>query len=208
VQSTVPLGRDIALKLTTAHWRTPSGRSIQRPIQLPKDDDIRRAAGLALSARSDERPPERWLLTDSGRAVRDAHGIEPDVTVWEGAGDPGAAILSRSLGGDLTPFYDAVETLVTELPDADSTMGDSLLAGLRRDGFGISDRAWRRAASFVEQQLGDELARHQAGESALRRRVLARDAQLQAAVSLVTDTDRLDALLSPQAASPAPLPRP
>ena len=208
VQSTVPLGREIALKLTTAHWRTPSGRSIQRPVQLPKDDEIRRAAGLVPSGRADERPPERWLLTDNGRAVRDGHGIEPDLTVWEAAGDPGAAIIARSLGGDLTPFYEAVEALVTDLPAADSTMGDSLLAGLRRDGFGISDRAWRRAAPFVEQQLGDELARHRTGELELRRRILARDAQLQAAVSLVTDTERMDSLLSPLAASPVPPPRP
>lgn len=208
VQSTVPLGREIALKLTTAHWLTPSGRSVQRPLQLPKDDDIRRAAGLAPDARTDQRPAERWLLTDNGRAVRDASGIEPDLIVYESAGEPGAAIIARALGGDLSPFHDAVEELASGLTETDSARADTLLARLRSDGFGISDDAWRRAAPFVEQQMGDEVARRQAGDTGLRRRLLARDAQLQAAIALVTDANRLDSLLSPPAASPAPPRRP
>lgn len=208
VQSTVPLGRDIALKLTTAHWQTPSGRFIQRPVQLPKDDDIRRAAGLAPTVRGDEKPAERWLLTDNGRAVRDASGIEPDLTVQESPADPGAAIIARALGGDLSPFHDAVETLVEGLAEGDSARADTLLARLRSDGFGISDDAWRRAAPFVEQQIGDEVARRHVGPTELRRRLLARDAQLQAAVSLVTEAERLQAMLSPAGAPPAPRPQP
>src|SRR5690606_16086796 len=191
------------LKLTTAHWQTPSGRSVQRPVQLPKDDEIRRAAGLAPAGRADDRPAERWLLTDNGRAVRDASGIEPDVLVYEAPADPGAAIISRALGGDLSPFHDAVESLVADLAEGDTARADTLLARLRSDGFGISDEAWRRAEPFVEQQLGDETARRFAGEADLRLRLLTRDAQLQAAVALLADTERLDSLLSPRAASPA-----
>lgn len=208
VQSTVPLGREIALKLTTAHWRTPSGRSVQRPVQLPKDEEIRRAAGLPSAAAPETRPAERWLLTDNGRAVRDASGVEPDVVVREYAGEPGAALVARALGGDLSPFYDAVETLVAEQANPDSASADSVLARLRSDGFGISDEVWRQAQPFVTQQLDDELARRFGGEAELRRRVLARDAQLQAAVRLVTDAGALDSILSPPALSRAPLPRP
>ena len=208
VQSTVPLGRHIALKLTTAHWRTPSGRSLQRPVQLPKDDDIRRAAGLAPADRVADRVPEIWFLTKGGRPVRDASGIEPDVMVQESASDPGATIISRALGGDLSPFYDAVEEIVAELPESDSAIGAAALERLRSAGAGISDDAWARAQPFVSSQIGDEFTRRFAGEAELRRRRLARDPQLQAAVALLSDTERLAAVLSPRGGSPAPPPRP
>lgn len=213
VQSTVALGRDIALKLTTARWLTPSGRSVQRPVQLPKDDDIRRAAGLAPAARADEPAPERWFLTGNGRPVRDASGIEPDLLVGAAPEDAGAAAISRALGGDLSPFRDAVDSLVAALDSAAASpsvelLGDSLLARLRSDGFGISDQVWARARSFVEQALGDEVARRFAGESELRRRALARDEQLQTAVSVLSEPGRLESLLSRREASPAPHPLP
>lgn len=212
VQSTVPLGRDIALKLTTAHWRTPSGRSVQRPVQPPRDDEIRRAAGLPPAVRGDERPAERWRLTDAGRAVREASGVEPDLRVHDAPGDPGAAVIARALGGDLSPFHDVLEEVVTRVvrdsADPSAATPDSVLASLRSEGLGISDDAWARARGFVERELGDELARRLSGEDEVRRRALARDAQLQAAVALVADPVRLEALLKPAAPFPESLPRP
>ena len=58
LQTTYPLGDEVALKLTTAKWYTPSGRSVQRP---PAD-----AAG-AMGNRTPGAQP-KVLRTESGRA--------------------------------------------------------------------------------------------------------------------------------------------
>jgi Peptidase family S41 len=71
LQTTYPLGKDIAIKLTTARWFTPSGRTVQR---LPLD---------TLPAQSFLIPPSRprTFQTDGGRAIADASGIMPDLLV-------------------------------------------------------------------------------------------------------------------------------
>jgi hypothetical protein len=71
LQTTYPLGADMAIRLTTARWFTPSGRTVQR---LPLD---------TLSAQSfliaHARP--RTFRTNGGRAMADASGIMPDLFV-------------------------------------------------------------------------------------------------------------------------------
>jgi hypothetical protein len=71
LQTTYPLGQDMAIKLTTARWFTPSGRTVQR---FPLD---------TLSAQSFLIPPSRprTFRTEGGRAIVDADGVVPDVFV-------------------------------------------------------------------------------------------------------------------------------
>ncbi|HEY1333543.1 MAG TPA: S41 family peptidase, partial [Myxococcaceae bacterium] len=71
LQTTYPLGDEVAIKLTTAKWYTPSGRSVQRP---PAD-----AAGAVGNRLPGVQPGV--YRTSSGRPVVDASGILPDLTV-------------------------------------------------------------------------------------------------------------------------------
>jgi len=68
VQTVVPLPNDASLKLTSARYYTPSGRSIQR---------------IDFAAKRGTIPKHDTLLfnTHNGRVVRELHGIEPDTTV-------------------------------------------------------------------------------------------------------------------------------
>jgi carboxyl-terminal processing protease len=63
-----------ALKLTTARWYTPSGRSIDRPGR-PVDEDA------AAVAPRDTAAPRPKFRTDAGRTVLGGGGIVPDVVV-------------------------------------------------------------------------------------------------------------------------------
>ena len=68
VQNVMPLREETALALTTAFYYTPSGRSIQKPLE-----------GMQLE-HSTQKPAEVFK-TDKGRPVRGGGGIEPDLGV-------------------------------------------------------------------------------------------------------------------------------
>lgn len=68
VQSVVPLPNDASLKVTTARYYTPSGRSIQRIDFAAKRGTVTKHDTAQFSTRN-------------GRAVRELHGIEPDTSV-------------------------------------------------------------------------------------------------------------------------------
>jgi carboxyl-terminal processing protease len=65
VQNVMPLREGTALALTTAFYYTPSGRSIQKPLE-----------GMQLAESTQK--PEHIFRTDKGRPVRGGGGIEPD----------------------------------------------------------------------------------------------------------------------------------
>ncbi len=71
VQSTVPVGYDSYLKLTTARYYIPSGRCIQE-VDYSDHSDNRTADKMADSLR-------REFSTVSGRKVYDGGGITPDI---------------------------------------------------------------------------------------------------------------------------------
>ena len=67
VESVFPLSAGAGMALTTAYYYTPSGRSIQRPLQASQL--VQQSDGAA-------------YRTDSGRTVKGGGGITPDVTVF------------------------------------------------------------------------------------------------------------------------------
>jgi carboxyl-terminal processing protease len=72
VQTVYPLSQGTGLALTTALYYTPSGRSIQRPLD---------AAQFELAATTSKPTQAREFHTDGGRAVTGGGGIQPDIVV-------------------------------------------------------------------------------------------------------------------------------
>jgi carboxyl-terminal processing protease len=72
VQQVYPLSASAGLALTTAFYYTPSGRSIQKPLEEGQ---------LGATLRSDGAAPQVLFQTDSGRPVRGGGGIQPDAVV-------------------------------------------------------------------------------------------------------------------------------
>jgi carboxyl-terminal processing protease len=75
VQSIYPLSQNTGLALTTAFYYTPSGRSIQRPIE---------AGQIRLSDITGPDSRETAFRTDSGRPVLGGGGIQPDYAAFPG----------------------------------------------------------------------------------------------------------------------------
>jgi carboxyl-terminal processing protease len=73
VQSVFPLSEGTGLALTTALYYTPSGRSIQKPL------DAKRFELAATTAHPNK---QSEFHTDKGRVVTGGGGIQPDILVY------------------------------------------------------------------------------------------------------------------------------
>src|SRR5439155_5414806 len=93
VESVFPLSEGAGLALTTALYYTPSGRSIQKPLD---------ASQFALAATTAHPNTKSEFHTDKGRAMRGGGGIIPDAIVFPPAVSRLRAVLDAS--GSFTSF--------------------------------------------------------------------------------------------------------
>jgi carboxyl-terminal processing protease len=110
VQSVFRLGDDASLKMTTAKWYTPSGRSIQRPRGQGDED---RDPDDQVAVRDSTSHPT--FRTDAGRTVFGGGGITPDVVVGTDSA-LGAQMrrLQQALGADVPKYSNALAAFALE----------------------------------------------------------------------------------------------
>jgi carboxyl-terminal processing protease len=191
-QSVVSFGDQGGLKLTTARWFTPSGRSIARP---PVDDE------------SDDPPPasrERYR-TDAGRVIYGGGGILPDVLAGDSVTPVPEANFIRLLGANAGHFRDAITDYALSLkasggitsPDfvVTSVMRDEVWKRMKARGIDIPRLAFDDAEPLVSRLIGFDIARYVLGGDAEFRRRAAADQPLQKALELArgarTESDLL-----------------
>src|SRR3982751_1284403 len=182
-QSVIPFGADGGLKITTARWFTPAGRSITR--RQPSDDED-----------EDELPPitrERFR-TDAGRSVYGGGGITPDVIAGDSAAPAAEAAFTRALGANVGRFRDAVTDYALFLegtrgvasPDFVVTpaMREEVWKRMQARGIEISRSTYDQAEPIVSRAIAFDIARYVFGAEAEFRRRAAADKVLQKAVDL------------------------
>ncbi|HEU5039804.1 MAG TPA: S41 family peptidase [Gemmatimonadales bacterium] len=185
LQTTYPLGDEVAIKLTTARWFTPSGRSVQRPPVDAVGGQGNRTPALTPEVRR----------TAAGRPVPDASGILPDLTIRASLRSEGERTLSRALGEEFDRFRSAVVAYAADLRarrevtdeafQVTPAMRDSLFHRLDDDGLALDRATYDSAATYVNEQLGNEIARELFGTESVVRRQAKADRQLQAALRLL-----------------------
>ncbi len=124
-----------ALKLTTARWFTPSGRSIQKPpVKAPGDDDDEDSApAVGAAADSGGEVPlskRQQFKTDDGRVVYGGGGITPDLLVAPSDSINGTRAFWQLIGAGAPKFRDAL----TESARRGAHCARGALAGLHRHG--------------------------------------------------------------------------
>jgi len=155
-----------SLKMTTAKYYTPSGRSIQA-VEYSRDGVGGRAVAVADSLR-------RAFTTAGGRTVYDGKGIEPDVEVGFGA----MSELEEALLRQAAFFLFANRYAATHADqNAELTVTDADLQAFRA-WLGEEDFSYRTDAEHTLDALAADLAEAGYGEAsdelaALRREVLA-----------------------------------
>jgi carboxyl-terminal processing protease len=185
LQTTYPLGDEIAIKLTTARWYTPSGRNVQRP---------KANAEGAPGNRTPAQLP-KVFHSASGRPIPDASGILPDLPVRGIPRSDGERVLLSALGEDvgvfraiLSDYADLVKKTRPPRSEAFTVtreMRDQVFEQLVQNEVEIPRATYDGAASYVDEQLGYEITRAVFGAVAETKRRASTDRQMQAAVRLL-----------------------
>ncbi|CAN5561677.1 hypothetical protein BH09GEM1_BH09GEM1_24120 [soil metagenome] len=177
-----------AVKITTALWYTPSGRSINRPRLPVTDDDTP-------FIRPDSAPPRPKFKTDAGRTVLGGGGIVPDVEVASRVPSKAERAFVTALGARAPKFRDAVVDYALSVkvarsvakPDfsVTSAMRDDLFHRLQARGVTVSPAAYDAAAGLIDRALSSQLTRYVFGPQAEFARNLREDPTMQRAVILL-----------------------
>lgn len=193
VQTLFPLAADVALRITTARWYTPSGRSIQG-ASLDSVMGAQHASADSTSYRS-----------DAGRLLAGGGGIIPDVRLEPDTLSSEAQRFVQALDGRLPVFRDVLTAYALELRRAgtvtsarfvvDDRMRREVRRRLQIRGVSVPDSVYAGGAAIVNQQLGYEIARYLFGPSAERRRRVGEDPQVGEAVALAERASTPAALL-------------
>jgi len=180
-QSVIPFGDQGGLKITTARWFTPVGRSITK--LRPSDDD-------------EEPPPvkKERFRTDAGRVVYGGGGITPDVLAGDSIAPVAETNFLRALGTQTSRFRDAITDYALSLKATHAittqdfvvvpAMREEIWNRMRARGIDIPRSVFDEAQSLVDRQLSYEIARYVFGSDAEFRRRSLDDKILQKALQM------------------------
>jgi carboxyl-terminal processing protease len=218
VQTVFPLSPNEAFQLTTGHWYTPSGRSIQRPIR--RIDGVLRIVGGFEEERADLSgdttvvDSSTLFYTDAGRAVIGGGGIRPDITVRMDTLSDGERAFTMAIGSRIPLYRDVLATYALDVkagnrisrPDFTVTpaMRAELVRRLTDRGVELTGAVVAGARALLDEQISYEIARYVFGRDEETKRRVRADAQVGEALTLlrgVGTTEELFARATERAAS-------
>ena len=143
----LPETDDVALKLTTARYYVPSGRSIQKPSRSTKHPEVDENGDLV-----ETKPDESELFyTNGGRQVYGGGGIVPDIHIEQPTWSPLQINLWRQ-----GKFFNFAVHYTTIHP------------GVTSD-FEVNDAVWKEFRDFLKEQEFDYKTETQVELEALRK---------------------------------------
>ncbi|HEU5480692.1 MAG TPA: S41 family peptidase, partial [Candidatus Tumulicola sp.] len=189
VQSLFPLDGGWALKLTTAKWYTPSGRSIQKERKFIDGRLIDEPDSVETDSARRARPT---FKSDAGRVVYGGGGITPDIVVRPDTLDSTEQEFVKAVTPKSQEFYVTLYNYAFELKNhvqPDFTVSqqwrDELYKRLAAAGVTVDRGLYDRASSEVDRLLSDRVARLAFGDSTAKRRELDDDVQLERAIEII-----------------------
>jgi carboxyl-terminal processing protease len=200
-------GGDI-LRLTTAKWFTPSGRSIQKDYAEQFGPGRFQNTAVALDGSRVDRPVLDSLPTFQsmgGRTIYGGGGILPDLIVVPDTlvGQELTAVqeIYAAAGGFRTELFDFAVRYIQD--HADLRPGFELSTAdvgafhrqVAEAGIGVELQSLNRADRFIRYQLEREIALQAWGERGQFEQVRDRDEQLLAALALLKDQSDSQALV-------------
>jgi carboxyl-terminal processing protease len=204
VQTLFPLGEGVALKLPTARWYTPSGRTIQREVGSEEEqvevaaneataDTVVGSPGLETSDSAIKARPV--FHTDGGRVVRGGGGIVPDIVMTPDTLTEDEREFAKALGTHLPEYRDVLTTLALETKNKGTLKSESFTVTpemrrmvfdrLQAKGVTVTQEEFNGAQRLVDEQFSNELARYVFGRQAEFRRRARNDRQMQTALDLL-----------------------
>jgi len=206
-QNVYPLVSGGALRLTTARWFTPAGRSISKPKPRdPEDEPVEDGVELP----SDTLRPK--FRTDAGRTVLGGGGITPDVQVGDSVTPLPVQQLARAMGNKLSAYRDALakeaQTLKTKVKSPNDVVTQDMLDAVYRTleaGKVAPDRKiFDNASPWVARSLGYEMTRVAFGPEAEFLRRAQDDVVIQRASRVLQGATQPSQVFATHAANRAP----
>ncbi|MGQ0643082.1 MAG: S41 family peptidase [Gemmatimonadaceae bacterium] len=200
-QSLFPLPSGAGVRLTTARWYTPAGRSIDK-LGITGGTDAGGAVTEAAPADA-ERPA---FKTDKGRVVYGGGGIVPDAHAFDSTFFEQELELSSALGSAVPQFRDALTAHAIEVrrgtrvrsPDFAITpaLREEFWTVLQTRRVHLDRQVFDANAEFVTRLMTSEIARIVFGPAVEARRSAERDLVVRQAVGLVAGVRSRDELLA------------
>ncbi|HKY61046.1 MAG TPA: S41 family peptidase [Gemmatimonadota bacterium] len=206
VQSLFSLDDGYFLKLTTARYYTPSGRSIQRENGLDHDEllaglgEVQAAPSEAGMRGPDARqslPDSLIFNTDMGRTVYGGGGVMPDVLVKaEKLSELSTQLLEQAFRKNAffsyAVRYHGTHPSLSRTFAPDQAMMDEFRTYLRQSKeIDFSDESFDAEADYIRDYLRYTIISQYHGEGVARQAVMEADLPLAKAVDLLTEADTL-----------------
>lgn len=186
-QTVFSLATGGGVRLTTARWYTPSGRSISKLLPSEIDDD------------NDPRTPvdttRPVFKTDAGRKVLGGGGIIPDVVVNDSIAPQALQALTRAMGSKVADLRDAIASQALAIKRSGKLSGptspvtpemlNGLYANLVERKVAPDRALFDGAAEWIARSLGYEMTRVAFGVEAEFMRRAQDDVVLQRAAQLL-----------------------
>ncbi len=212
VQSLWQLTPETALKITTARWYTPSGRTIQRKSKN-EEDQLAQAEAAELGHDTTKTDSTQVFHTDRGRVLLGGGGIRPDLFIAPDTFDTAERSFIRAMGNKITTYQDVRTGYALEVKTASRIkspnfvvtpdMADEVIKRVRARGVAVPDSVLVGARELISQDLGYEIARYVFGRSTEVRRQRDEDRQVRAALGLARRAKTPQDLLAIAMAQPA-----
>jgi carboxyl-terminal processing protease len=191
VQSLYPLENNNWLKITTARWYTPVGRSIQKPYGIDAhlvEEDVDDAA----PSDTTEKPAYK---TDSGRTVFGGGGIHPDVILSPDTLTVDERMFVQAMQQHFADYVSARLTFAVrylrENPNLQpgfavtTEMLDRYYDAIRAGGVEVERGLFDGATRWVSNDIGYEITISKWGQEVARQRTNSVDPQVAAAADLL-----------------------
>ena len=191
VQTLFNLDGGWALKMTTAKWFTPSGRSIQKERKLMPDGQYVEIHPDSVESDS-ARKARPQFKSDAGRVVYGGGAITPDLIVQPDTLTTAEQEFQKAIAAKSQEYYVALYDYSFELKSqvtpnftVKPEWRDEFYNRLQKAGVTIDRKQFEAASSLIDRNLENRIARAAFGDSAVRRRTLDDDPQLQKAIEIL-----------------------
>jgi carboxyl-terminal processing protease len=214
VQTLFPLDGGYALKMTTAKWFTPSGRSIQKDRKFVDGQLVEEQPD---SMETDSvRKARPVYKSDAGRTVYGGGAITPDVVVKPDTLTTPEQTLAKALAPKFPEVFTALNDLAFGLkgkvrPDFEvqPAWREDLWSRLEKANIKIDRAQWDAGHTWIDREIERRVARVAFGDSTAKRHDLDDDVQLRTAIDLLKKGQtQKDLFAVAHAALPAKLQRP
>ncbi len=209
VQTLYRLSGNNSMKVTTARWYTPAGRSITKDFDRESALRDLAASAVAISGEPIAAPSEpgdrEEFRTTGGRTVYGGGGITPDLIVYRDTLSTEEQELRRlATRSGAIPRNVVFRWAVAYSNEHDVNEGFSVTQGMRDEvwtalveaGAEVERELFDQSRTYVDWLIADELAGAEFGEVPQLRSRAVRDAQIKVAIDLLREADSPEALLT------------